>query len=181
MSNHDDGKSNKKEGEVKESALAKSIGQQDEKDMLMQDAALFRVLSSDKKISKIEAEYREQRKKDNADPGKPVCRKCKFNLGDEKQCHVVEGEINNEYGFSKFFLAKGEGMLPGDIVWIFIKKTGRKLNYEQGYVIEEGAEGFQCKDCKYYMYAGNCLLIKGKFRPDMSCGFIVKIGNGTDV
>jgi mannose-6-phosphate isomerase-like protein (cupin superfamily) len=168
------------DSEVKESAVAKSTGEQDEKNMLMQDAALFRVLSSGKKISKEEAEYREYRREDR-DPDKSVCRKCKFNLGDEKKCHIVEGEISNEYGISKFFCAKGEGMLPGDIVWMFVKKTGRKLRYEEGYVIEKGAEGFQCKDCKYYMYAGKCLLIKGKFRPEMSCGFIVKLGNGTDI
>src|SRR6266542_4259147 len=107
------------DSEVKESAVAKSTGEQDEKNMLMQDAALFRVLSSGKKIS------------------------------------------------------KEEGMLPGDIVWNFIKKMGRKLKYEEGYVIEKGADGFQCKECKFYMYSGNCLLIRGKFRPDMSCGFIV--------
>ena len=168
------------DSEVKESAVAKSTGEQDEKNMLMQDAALFRVLSSGKKISKEEAEYREYRREDR-DPDKLVCRKCKFNLGDEKKCHIVEGEISNEYGISKFFCAKGEGMLPGDIVWMFVKKTGRKLRYEEGYVIEKGAEGFQCKDCKYYMYAGKCLLIKGKFRPEMSRGFIVKVGNGTDI
>jgi hypothetical protein len=107
--------------------------------------------------------------------------KCKFNLPDEKICHIVEGDINNEYGISKFFSPKGEGMLPGDIVWDFVKKTGRKLNYEEGYVISKGAEGFQCKHCKYYMYSHSCLLIKGTFEPEMSCGFIVKIGNGTDV
>jgi hypothetical protein len=168
------------DGEVKESAEAKSTGEQDEKDMLMQDAALFRVLSSGKKISKEEAGYREYQREDGA-PDKPICGKCKFNLGDEKKCHVVEGEINNEYGISKFFSAKGEGMLPGDEVWNYIKKTGRKLKYEEGHVIETGADGFQCKDCKFYMYSGNCLLIRGKFRPEMSCGFIVKIGNGTDV
>jgi hypothetical protein len=168
------------DGEVKESAVAKSTGEQDEKDMLMQDAAMSRVLSSEKKISKEEAEYREYQRED-VDPDKPICRKCKFNLGDEKKCHVVEGEINNEYGISKFFSAKGEGMLPGDIVWNYIKKTGRKLKDEEGYVIETGADEFQCKDCKFYMYSGNCLLIKGKFRPEMSCGFIVKIGNGTDL
>ena len=168
------------DSEVKESAVAKSTGEQDEKNMLMQDAALFRVLSSEKKISKEEAEYREDQRKESG-PDKPVCRKCKFNLGDEKKCHVVEGDINNEYGISKFFSAKDEGMLPGDIVWNFIKKMGRKLKYEEGYVIEKGADGFQCKECKFYMYSGNCLLIRGKFKPEMSCGFIVKIGNGTDV
>jgi len=41
-------------------------------------------------------------------------------------------------------------MLPGDIVWDFIKKTG-ELDYDEGYVIDEGADGFQCKDCKYHM------------------------------
>jgi len=44
----------------------------------------------------------------------------------------------------------GTGMLPGDIVWDFIKKTG-ELDYDEGYVIDEGADGFQCKDCKYHM------------------------------
>ena len=52
------------DGEVKESAVAKSTGEQDEKDMLMQDATLFRVLSSGKKISKEEAEYREYQRED---------------------------------------------------------------------------------------------------------------------
>ena len=73
------------------------------------------------------------------------------------------------------------GCLPGDIVRDFIKKTGRKLDYEEGYVINKDAEGFQCKGCKYYMYSGKCLLITGTFRPEMSCGFIVNIGNGTEI
>jgi hypothetical protein len=163
---------------MEESVIAKSTGEQEEKDMEPQDAALFRHLNSGKKISKIEANYREQT--DNDENGQ-ACMKCKFNLPDEKICHIVEGDINNEHGISKFFSPKGEGMLPGDIVWHFVKKTGRKLNYEEGYVIGKGAEEFQCKDCKYYMYSHSCLLIKGTFEPEMSCGFIVKIGNGTDV
>ena len=32
-------------------------------------------------------------------------------------------------------------MLPGDIVWDFINKTGKKLEYEEGHVIDNGAEG----------------------------------------
>ena len=164
--------------EMEESVIAKSTGEQEEKDMEPQDAALFRHLNSGKKISKIEANYREQT--DNNENGQ-ACMKCKFNLPDEKICHIVEGDINNEHGISKFFSPKGEGMLPGDIVWHFVKKTGRKLNYEEGYVIGKGAEEFQCKDCKYYMYSHSCLLINGTFEPEMSCGFIVKIGNGTDV
>ena len=163
---------------MEESVIAKSTGEQEEKDMEPQDAALFRHLNSGKKISKIEANYREQT--DNDENGQ-ACMKCKFNLPDEKICHIVEGDINNEHGISKFFSPKGEGMLPGDIVWHFVKKTGRKLKYEEGYVIGKGAEEFQCKDCKYYMYSHSCLLINGTFEPEMSCGFIVKIGNGTDV
>ena len=63
----------------------------------------------------------------------------------------------------------------------FHKENRKKLGYEEGYVISKGPEGFQHKDCKYYMYSHSCLLIKGTFEPEMSCGFIVKIGNGTDV
>ena len=83
--------------------------------------------------------------------------------------------------FQNSFHPKVIGMLPGDIVWDFIKKTGKKLDYEDGHVLTKGAEGFQCKDCKYYMFSGRCLLIKGKFTPEMSCAFVVKIGNGTEV
>lgn len=48
-------------------------------------------------------------------------------------------------------------------------------------VIDKGADGFQCKDCKYYLYYKKCLLINGDFLPEMSCGYIVKIGNGTEL
>ena len=161
---------------AKESAVAKSRGPQDERDMSPPDAALLQVLYNKKKISKDEANYVE-----NEEPRDQSCIKCKFNLGDEGKCHVVEGKINNEKGISKFFSPKGEGMLPGDIVWMYVKGSGKKLKYEEGYVIEEGAPGFQCKDCKYYMYSGNCLLIEGKFEPEMSCGFIVKVGHGTEI
>lgn len=161
---------------AKESAVAKSRGPQDERDMSPPDAALLQVLYNKKKISKDEANYVE-----NEEPRDQSCIKCKFNLGDEGKCHVVEGKINNEKGISKFFSPKGEGMLPGDIVWMYVKESGKKLKYEEGYVIEEGAPGFQCKDCKYYMYSGGCLLIEGKFKPEMSCGFIVKVGHGTEI
>lgn len=161
---------------AKESAVAKSRGPQDERDMSPPDAALLQVLYNKKKISKDEANYVE-----NEEPRDQSCIKCKFNLGDEGKCHVVEGKINNAKGISKFFSAKGDGMLPGDIVWMYVKESGKKLKYEEGYVIEEGAPGFQCKDCKYYMYSGSCLLIEGKFKPEMSCGFIVKVGHGTEI
>jgi hypothetical protein len=163
---------------VEESVIAKSTGEQEETDIAPQDAALFRHLATRTKISKEEANYRIQ---NEAYQKSQSCIKCKYNLPVEKKCHIIEGEIDNEHGISKFFSPKGEGMLPGDIVWDFIKKTGRKLEYEEGYVIPEGAEGFQCKDCKYYMYSGSCILIKGAFTPEMSCAFVVKIGNGTEV
>jgi hypothetical protein len=143
--------------------------------MTTPDSALLQVLSTKKKLSKEQADY-----VTNAQEGKS-CIKCKFNLGDEEKCHIVEGKINNECGISKFFSPKGDGMLPGDIVWHYIKKTSKKLEYEEGYIIDEGADGFQCKDCKFYMYSGSCLLIKGMFRPEMSCGFIVRIGHGTEI
>ena len=162
--------------DAKESAVAKSRGSQDEHDMSPPDAALLQVLYNKKKISKDEANYVE-----NEESRDQSCIKCKFNLGDEGKCHVVEGQINNEKGISKFFSPKGDGMLPGDIVWMYVKESGKKLKYEEGYVIEEGAPGFQCKNCKYYLYSGSCLFIEGKFKPEMSCGFIVKIGHGTEI
>lgn len=166
--------------EPEESAVAKSTGLQEENDMSMSDATLFHVLTSNKKISKHDAGYSEIGR-DDIKKTECRCSKCKFNLGDEYSCHIVEGKINNIHGISKFFSPKGDGMLPGDIVWTFIKKSGRKLNFEEGYVIDKGADEFQCRDCKYYMYSHDCLLIRGKFAPEMSCGFIVKIGNGTDI
>ena len=159
---------------AKESAVAKSTGNQDEDDLSAPDAALLRVLREKEKISKAEAGYAENAQGQS-------CEKCKFNLGDEKKCHIVEGRINNERGVSKFFSPKGDGMLPGDIVWEHVKQTRDKLGHEEGYVIEQGAEGFQCQDCKYYLYSRDCLIVKGKFQPEMSCGFIVRIGHGTEI
>jgi hypothetical protein len=165
---------------IEESVIAKSTGEQEEEDKAVKDAALYNVLNSKKKMTKQEAGYREQ--EINYNNSNRACIKCKFNLPDEKNCHIVEGEINNENGISKYFSPKGDGMLPGDVVWDFIKKTGKKLEYEEGHVIGKGAEGFQCKDCKYYMYTNRCLLIKGNgFMSEMSCAFVVKIDNGTEV
>jgi hypothetical protein len=181
LDNHDD------DNNIDESVIAKSTGEQEEEDIVVKDAALYNVLNSKKKMTKQEASYKEQdgRKTNNNNYNNnynQACIKCKFDLPDEKNCHIVEGEINNDYGISNFFSPKGDGMLPGDIVWDFIKKTGRKLEYEEGHVIGKGAEGFQCKDCKYYMYANRCLLIKGTaFMPEMSCAFVVKTNNGTEV
>jgi hypothetical protein len=175
---------------IEESVIAKSTGEQEEEDIAVKDAALYNVLNSKKKMTKHDAGYREQQPKNenetnnkySSNNNNQACIKCKFNLADEKNCHIVEGEINNEYGISSFFSPKGDGMLPGDIVWDFIKKTGKKLEYEEGHVIGKGAEEFQCKDCKYYMYSNRCLLIHGTaFMPEMSCAFVVKIDNGTEV
>lgn len=182
LDNHNDDDNN----HIEESVIAKSTGQQEEKDVAVKDAALYNVLNSKKRMTKSEAGYREQEKNEketkNNNNNNKVCIKCKFNLPDEKNCHIVEGEINNDYGISNFFSPKGDGMLPGDIVWDFIKKTGRKLDYEEGHVIGKGAQGFQCKDCKYYMYSNRCLLINGTaFMPEMSCAFVVKIDNGTEI
>jgi hypothetical protein len=165
--------------DIEKSVIAKSTGQQEQDDMKPEDAVLYSALISGKKLSKKEANYREEYNEDTKNS--QSCVKCKFNLADEKMCHVVEGEVNNHLGISNYFSPKNDGMLPGDIVWEFIKKTGKKLKYEEGHVIEKGAEGFQCKDCKYYMYSHSCLLINGSFEPEMSCGFVVKIGNGTIV
>ena len=176
LDNHDD------DNNIEESVIAKSTGEQEEED-IAEDAALYNVLNSKKKMTKQKAGYNEQDgRKTNHDNNNQACIKCKFNLPDEKNCHIVEGEINNDYGISNFFSPKGDGMLPGDIVWDFIKKTGRKLEYEEGHVIGKGAEGFQCEDCKYHMYGDRCLLIKGTaFMPEMSCAFVVKNNNGTEV
>jgi hypothetical protein len=165
--------------DIEKSVIAKSTGQQEQNDMKPEDAVLFSVLMSGKKLSKEESNYREENNEDTENS--QSCVKCKFNLADERMCHVVEGQVNNDLGISNYFSPKGDGMLPGDIVWEFVKKTGRKLNYEEGHVIEKGADEFQCKDCKYYMYSHSCLLINGSFEPEMSCGFVVKIGNGTVV
>ena len=161
---------------AKESADAKAKGPQDESDQTQSDLAFWQVLYQKKKVSKDEAKYAPNGARKNQS-----CVKCKFNLGDEGRCHIVRGMINNETAISKYFSPKGDGMLPGDIVWIYVKQTGKKLKYEEGHVIEEGATGFQCKNCKYYLYSGDCLLIQGRFKPRMSCGLIVKIGHGTEV
>lgn len=161
---------------AKESAVAKSTGQQEEDEMSEPDATLLRVFTSKKKVSKAEADYHKM-----PESRKQSCVKCKFNLGDEGRCHIVRGKIDNEHGISTFFSPKGDGMLPGDIVWQYVKTTGKKLAYREGHVIKEGARGFRCRDCKYYLYSGDCLLIQGRFKPKMSCGFVVKIGQGVEI
>ena len=166
---------------AKESGIAKSIGDQKEQDMQSADLLLVNFLTTGKKISKIDANYSEQRREQsgaNHAKEQMSCDKCKFNLPAENLCHIVEGSVNNEQGISKFFSPRGHGMLPGDILWYYVTQRDEKLDYEKGRVINEATEGFQCKDCKYYLNYNACLLLKGRLEPEMSCAFIVKIGNG---
>jgi hypothetical protein len=144
--------------------------------MLPADRAFLNVLALKKKVTKESARYRiSQTPRDSS------CVRCKFNLGDEQKCHLVRGKVDNERGLSKYYSPKGVGMLPGDIVWEHVKSTDKKLAYKEGHVIKKGAPGFQCKDCKYYLYSRNCLIIEGRFAPRMSCGFIVKLRSGTKI
>lgn len=172
---------------AKESGIAKSIGKQTEEDMKAPDQLLYNYLKTGKKVSKSEAGYREQQQQQNEyldqkdSEQQPSCGKCKFNLPAEQICHIVEDKVNNERGISEHFSPKGHGMLPGDIVWDYVKKSGEKLDHNIGRVIKEATEGFKCKDCKYYMYSHRCLLLKGMLEPEMSCAFIVKTGNGIEV
>ena len=48
--------------DIEESVIAKSTGQQEEENLALKDAGLYRVLNSKKKITKHEAGYREQEK-----------------------------------------------------------------------------------------------------------------------
>jgi hypothetical protein len=48
------------EDNIEESIVAKSTGEQEERDVVPRDAALYQVLNSKKKITKMDARYREQ-------------------------------------------------------------------------------------------------------------------------
>jgi len=117
---------------AKESAEAKAKGKQDELQMTEADTTFLRVLYQKKKISKQRAKYVVSKK-----PLDRSCVKCKFNLGDERKCHQVNEQINNENGMSAFFSPKGDGMLPGDIVWMHVREKGNKLKYKEGHVNRE--------------------------------------------
>ncbi|WP_458718669.1 hypothetical protein [Candidatus Nitrosocosmicus sp. R] len=166
---------------AKESDITKSIGDQEEQDIHDTDLLLVNFLSTGQKISKIDANYIEQRREQsgsNRANEQMSCDKCKFNLPAEKLCHIVEGSMNNEERISKFFSPRGHGMLPGDILWYYVTQRGEKLDYEKGRVINEATEGFQRKDCEYYLNSYARLLLKGRLEPEMSYALIVKIGNG---
>jgi hypothetical protein len=91
---------------AKESGIAKSIGDQKEQDIQFADTILINFLLTGKKKSKIEAGYRERHQKQgNRGSAKQQesCDKCKFNLPAEQLCHIVEGQVSNKEGISKFF------------------------------------------------------------------------------
>ena len=69
------------------------------------------------------------------------------------------------------------------ILWDFVKKTGKKLDYSTGNAMDEAMDGSKCKDRKYYMFSHSCLLLKGTLEPEpeMICAFIAKDGNGVEV
>ena len=70
---------------IEESVITKSTGQQEEDNMAVKDAALYKVLNSKKKITKQEAGYREQDEvKTSNNNSNKACIKCKFNLPDEE-------------------------------------------------------------------------------------------------
>ena len=105
---------------AKESDIAKSIGDQEEQDIHDTDLLLVNFLSTGQKISKIDANYIEQRweqSDSNRAKEQMSCDKCKFNLPAKKLCHIVDGSMDNEERISKFFSPRGHGMLPGDILW----------------------------------------------------------------
>ena len=72
------------------------------------------------------------------------CVKCIFNLP-ENLCLIVDGQVNNEEGISKFFSPRGHGMLPGDILWHYVNQRGEKLDYEKGRVIMKPQRDFNAK------------------------------------
>jgi hypothetical protein len=53
---------NRYDDNVEESVVAKSTGQQEEKDIALKDAALYNVLTSKKKMTKEKAGYKEREK-----------------------------------------------------------------------------------------------------------------------
>jgi len=169
------------EEEVEESVIAKSTGEHEEEDIAPQDAALFRHLETGKKISKEEANYRKQEEIISQDGSHQSCIKCKFNLPDEKLCHIEEGKIDNEYGVSKFFSPKGDGMLPGDVLWDFIKKTGKNWNIKKDMQYQKVLRDFSAKTANITCILAAVSIRGSNFTPEMSCAFVVKIGNGTEI
>ena len=138
------------------------------------DRGLYRVLRQGEKMAQPKARYSE-----NAGKVGRRCGDCKFFIELDEKCFITDGKIVAD-GVCKYFTSweKDREPLPGDLVWEHVKKTGEKLTWKEGYVLLKGDEGYQCRDCKFYLYLGGCLIIKGKFKADMSCRYIVKPGEG---
>ena len=167
---------------VEDSAIAKSVGEQEDEDRTISDMALLQALEKGIKISKHDAEYQEL---DRSGSQKRNVQNENLILEMRKNATLLKEKLITNMAYLSSFRLKEwacyADIFPGDIVWDYIKKTGNKLQYDKGDVIEKGADGFQCKDCKYYLYYKKCLLINGDFMPEMSCGYVVKIGNGTEL
>jgi hypothetical protein len=75
------------------------------------------VLEKRKKLSKNYADYKEEPKDGQYGSSTSLssssferrCGKCKFNLGDGKKCHIVEGQIDNEKVSPNSFPQKERG------------------------------------------------------------------------
>ncbi len=71
------------------------------------DLLLVNFLTTGKKISKIDANYSEQRREQsgaNHAKEQMSCDKCKFNLPAENLCHIVEGSVIMSKEYQNFFL-----------------------------------------------------------------------------
>jgi len=126
-------------------------------------------------VDKAEARYA-----DPASKGSGVCAHCKFFLADSTACLVVVGAIQPT-GTSRFFSTWEEGLYPGDAVWEYVKAGGEKLARPKAKVAMHGTKGFQCGDCKYLLYSGGCLIVKGLFKPEMTCAYFVPVREGRPI
>jgi hypothetical protein len=61
----------------------------------------------------------------------------------KEEAGYKEHERRKEADNNNYSCIKCKFNLPGDIIWDFIKKTVRKLEYEEGHVIDKGTEGYQ--------------------------------------
>ena len=95
---------------VKESGIAKSIGDQKEDDMEGGDHRLYDYLRTGAKVSKDEANYREQQNyKHKQGNSEQSCDKCKFNLPAEQICHIVEGALTMSTAYLDIMLQMVRG------------------------------------------------------------------------
>lgn len=117
---------------------------------------------------------------DPAPAGKGQCKDCKFYQGDEKECLVVAGTIEPT-GTSLYFSSWEEGLYPGDLVWEYVKQGGEKLGRREALVLMQGNPGLRCGDCKYMLYSGGCLIVKGQFKAEMTCGYFVPVREGLPI